>query len=92
MAVFVWKRGFCTGIEAVDVLHWTFLECLTTCQQSLATAGRTRVDENLTSRLLAYAKTHLQPEETLMRSMNYPDLVPHAEQHRLFEHRVRNYG
>ena len=88
MAFFVWKSGFCTGIEAVDVQHRAFLECLTTCQQSLATAGRTRVDETLTSRLLAYAETQFQLEETLMRSMNYTDLDSHATQHRFFERRV----
>jgi hemerythrin len=88
MAFFVWKDGFCTGIDAVDAQHRAFLQCLNECHESLTAKQGAGIDPELATLLQGYAATHFQLEEALMRSMNYPGVAAHADRHRFFEHQV----
>ncbi len=89
MAFFVWKDGFCTGIEALDVQHRNFLECLNEYHERLLASQNAVVDPALIARLQEYAAAHFQLEEALMQSVNYRGVDTHVTQHRFFEQRVK---
>ncbi len=75
-----WSSDIETGLPEIDAQHRALFE--------LAASFRGEGDQIRVMKALVmlsdYANTHLRDEEAMLRSIGYPDLEAHGEQHRLF--------
>jgi hemerythrin len=72
-----WDDSYKVGVPAIDEQHRELL-----MRASDVIAATTREGQTLsTIRLYQYTRTHFSHEEDLMRSLGYPDIDEHIEQH-----------
>lgn len=91
MAFFKWKDSFSIGIDEIDQQHRLLLEYLNDCHQQVSVGKRSEIDPSLIDGLKAYAATHFQFEESLMRSIGYPKLGHQEQQHKYFESQIAEF-
>lgn len=87
-----WTTELETGIELLDEQHHRYVDLLNDYLKKVSEHSGT--DEK-TNRLTAsfdslrqYAKDHFVTEESIMKDEDYPDYLPHLEEHLYFLHHV----
>jgi hemerythrin-like metal-binding protein len=91
MDKFLWKESLGTGIDEIDSQNRTLLKCLNECTKKTAFPADVKDFVSLyvlLNELTTHADAHFKSEEELMRSVNYPELELHQQQHRLFVEQV----
>ena len=79
-----WKDEYSLGIPEIDLQHKRIFDCFVT----IADDGLTKQDKWLTDssivQLVGLLQGHFALEENLMRSLGYPELERHIEEHQQF--------
>jgi hemerythrin-like metal-binding protein len=81
MAYFQWSDEFFVGNKFIDADHKKLLILCNKLHDAMTNgAGKEDLGEAL-SDVIQYAKEHFKREEDEMRRVNYPDLIPHRQEH-----------
>lgn len=84
-----WKDEYLVGITAIDFQHRRIFDCI------LSIAAEPPDSDGLSAeaemiRLLGLLQEHFSLEESMMRTLHYPDLESHIEEHRKFHANVHD--
>ncbi|MCL2469284.1 MAG: hemerythrin domain-containing protein [Alphaproteobacteria bacterium] len=85
MANFAWSDKLTVKVRLLDEDHKRLLGFVSTLKELAHKGAGVREILGEVDHLLAFARTHLTHEETLMRRTAYPSFIPHKIEHdRLF--------
>jgi hemerythrin len=76
-----WKDGYSLGIPAIDLQHRRIFDCFITIAGE-STKHDKLLAEFAVARLAVLLQEHFGLEERMMRTLCYPELERHIEQHR----------
>lgn len=83
-----WEQQYELGINEIDTQHKHLVSLVNKMAEALerANQGEDAFDDMLSvlDALKDYTVYHFSFEESLLEKCNYPDLIPHKEQHRIF--------
>jgi hemerythrin-like metal-binding protein len=86
-----WSDEYALGIPAIDLQHRRIFDRFKTIA-----AGSTELDRMLAEfalvQLVSLLGEHFAIEESMMRSLCYPELERHIEEHRQFHAEVRDFA
>jgi len=79
-----WKDEYLLGLPAIDLQHQRIFDCFA----NIAREGLTKCDNWLADssfiQLVDSLQQHFALEESMMRSLCYPEIARHTEEHRQF--------
>lgn len=78
-----WKNEYSIGISMVDFQHNRIFDCMISILGGPTNDDKLRAEAEII-KLLGLLQQHFALEESLMRSLCYPDLEKHVEEHRQF--------
>lgn len=88
------KPEYYTGIEAIDKEHARLFELAGQTYELLNNdilLDKADSITNLISELINYTRTHFSHEEAYMKSIRYPHISAHTQQHRKFEEALLDF-
>ncbi len=91
MPAIEWDETFSVQVEAIDRQHKKLIDIINTLHEAIMEGepeALRRVKEQTLSELETYGRDHFALEEDYMRSIDYPDLPAHREEHEKFLTRV----
>jgi hemerythrin-like metal-binding protein len=83
MQDFEWTDEYLVGISAVDFQHKRIFDCIVGILDGPSDDDRLRAEAGIL-KLLGLLQEHFSLEETMMRTLNYPELERHIGEHRQF--------
>jgi len=78
-----WKNEYSIGISIVDFQHKRILDCMISILGGPTNDDKLRAEAGIIE-LLGLLQQHFALEESIMRSVCYPDIEKHMEEHRQF--------
>jgi hemerythrin len=84
-----WQERFSVHVQEMDRHHKKLLEYFAELEKEMQSSNAERQSGVILKALADYAEFHFAEEERLMRSMNYPELASHLNQHLYFTDQVR---
>lgn len=85
-----WSEAYSLGLEAIDAQHMTLIEVMNDLWHAITTNAPLEVSQRLLERLEYYTVAHFGAEESMMRSLDYPDFAAHKLAHAKFVHRIQS--
>jgi len=82
-----WTPALSTGVPLLDEHHQTIFQWLAELNSAVVDE-RTLFGVYVLTRLKHYAREHFAAEESLMKSVGYPDLAEHMAEHAAFRARL----
>lgn len=76
-----WKEEHAIGIPEIDNQHKTLLEFITEFEAAVEGKVHWNTVQPLIVRAREFVRFHFAVEESLMRILKYPQLVPHRAEH-----------
>ena len=84
-----WKDEYLVGILPVDLQHQRIFDCFITIAEG-STKHDTLLAEFALAKLVGLVRDHFALEESMMRTLLYPELERHIEEHRHFHAEVHD--
>lgn len=84
-----WCDTYSIGLAEIDAQHMMLIELMNELWQAIASNAPNEVSEKLLERLEHYTVAHFGAEETLMRTLDYPDFPGHKLAHAKFVLRLK---
>ncbi|MBF0415874.1 MAG: bacteriohemerythrin [Magnetococcales bacterium] len=84
-----WRVEFAINIAAIDAHHKEFFEVANTIDTILRSDQQLEPLAAALTSLLTLAQNHFAAEEALFDQYNYPDRIPHKEQHQILVKLIR---
>src|SRR5487761_2247463 len=78
-----WKHEYWVGIPAVDFQHRRIFDCIISILGGPTDDDKLRAEAEII-KLLGLLQQHFALEESLMRTLCYPEIEKHIEEHRRF--------
>lgn len=78
------KDTYALGIAAIDYQHERIFECISNMPVGPSANDILRADAEM-ARFVHLVQEHCELEEAMMRTLNYPELEQHIEEHRQFQ-------
>ncbi len=72
-----WKDEFLIGDQQIDSQHKTLIELIEQIDDM-----KNSQDDGLLDKIVSYAQSHFEAEESYMEKVGYPDLDIHRKQHK----------
>jgi hemerythrin-like metal-binding protein len=79
-----WSDRFSVGVGTLDEQHQTLIGMMNQLIDTPNVDSNSTIITDLLNGMIEYATTHFVEEERLMGVHNYPDFLPHQEQHVAF--------
>jgi len=89
MALIEWNNMYSVNVAEIDQQHQKLVELLNLLHDSIKAGKKDEILGQIYNELVAYAVTHFNAEEALMKKANYPDLEEHQEVHKSLIGRVQ---
>lgn len=89
MTPFAWNASLSVGHPLLDSDHRILIDLLTQLFDATETGQAHAVVDSVLSVLTEYTEHHFRREEGLLAEAGYPHLDEHRDEHRSFEHRLR---
>ncbi len=86
-----WDQSYTVKVSKCDEDHKKLFSLLNTLHDAMKAGKGAQVLQQVVKDLVDYTKYHFSEEENLLRETNYPDLLPHQAQHRLFVKKVEEF-
>lgn len=77
-----WSDDLKTGIQQIDEQHQTLARITNKLHQAIKQKQDQAYIDELMGQLANYIRIHFSVEESLMRSLNYPDYEAHKQSHK----------
>lgn len=78
-----WVSSLNTGIKEIDEQHQTIYRLVEDIDAAIKREKDTDILDDLLGQLANYTRIHFSIEESLMRSLNYPDYEQHKGEHEM---------
>lgn len=82
---------FAIGIAEIDSQHHQLFVLLAKLEENTGRRYTFEAARDALNQLTNYANVHFAIEESLMRMLGYPDLVPHIAEHRAFRQKLTEF-
>lgn len=82
--MFEWDKGYRLGIADVDAEHLILFSLINQLEININGEKADECVQDVLGALLSYVSLHFTREQELMKSINYPKLKEHTEQHDKF--------
>lgn len=89
--MFEWKPQYSVQIASIDGQHQNLFRLAGELHAAMSAGQGKPALERILDRLVQYTKVHFAHEERLMTIHGYPDVVAHAEQHRVLTQKVIDF-
>jgi hemerythrin len=77
MALMTWNNELAIGVPSMDAQHVALVETLNELHNALMNGDARNLGGSILRSLLAYTKSHLSPEETVLAAERHPELARH---------------
>ncbi|MGA9461485.1 MAG: bacteriohemerythrin [Terracidiphilus sp.] len=77
MALMTWNDKLSIGVPSMDAQHVALVETLNELHIALMNGDARNLGGSILRSLLAYTKSHLSPEETVLAAERHPELARH---------------
>lgn len=84
-----WTDSYRIGLDEIDAQHKTLIDLMNALWQAISSNASDVECRSILEKLELYTITHFSAEETMMRTMAYPDFDAHQEAHRQFVKRLQ---
>ncbi|MEO5338907.1 MAG: bacteriohemerythrin [Magnetococcus sp. MYC-9] len=92
MEKFLWRDTYSVGNEEIDLQHQRLFALFNTLVEMIEAGQPSQTElQSVLRQLCAYVKNHFRFEETLMRSVGYPELKEHRGAHAKISERLKEY-
>jgi hemerythrin len=81
VAIITWREQYRVGVPLIDAEHRYLFDLINEFHDAYGSGRTPREVLTLLTRLVAYAETHFQHEEALMRQARYPGLEQQQREH-----------
>jgi hemerythrin len=88
MSVFLWKREYKLGIEAIDSQHKTIMDKFNALYDAISAGAEPGAVSRSMRELIDYSEVHFRDEEELFARNGYPKADQQKEAHRYFKERA----
>jgi len=82
MALVTWNIKYSVGVEVLDNHHKTLIGFLNELHAVMMRGQGESIASSLLCRLKDYTREHFPAEESILASVNFPNLAQHREYHR----------
>ena len=90
--MFIEPNEFITDIPLIDRDHQRLIQLLNNLIDYVNKGKITKATfDDFNNKIVAYSIDHLDAEEYLMRSLDYPLYTKHCEKHNIFRENINNY-
>lgn len=79
-----WEDRFLIGVESIDNQHRRLVELMVNLMEAVKTGKGRSIISPVLQELIDYTRTHFVDEEGIMTRYNYPDILPHKQDHDRF--------
>lgn len=84
-----WSDSYLIGLGEIDDQHKTLIDLMNALWQAISSNAGDMECKNVLAKLERYTITHFSAEETMMRTMGYPDFDGHQRAHKQFVERLQ---
>jgi hemerythrin-like metal-binding protein len=86
-----WSEIYSVNIAALDRQHQFLFDTINELQDGLVVGHGTEIMHGVLQKLIQYATTHFEAEESLMAQYDFPDLATHRVEHEAFVRNIAKY-
>jgi hemerythrin len=90
MTLIQWDDAMSVGMNELDGQHRELIDLINDAYEAIQRHDEPRM-VSLVGKMRDYSVVHFQAEESVLRSLNYPDLEAHARQHQAFTDKVDEF-
>jgi hemerythrin-like metal-binding protein len=87
-----WSDSYSLGLPEIDDQHKTLIDLMNDLWAAIAANAPIEDNQKILLRLEQYTVAHFGAEETMMRTMGYPDFEAHRAAHQGFVKRLQAEG
>jgi hemerythrin-like metal-binding protein len=87
--VIQWSDSYCIGLAEIDDQHKTLIDLMNDLWKAITVNASVQDCEKILQRLEHYTVAHFGAEETMMRTIAYPDFDAHQAAHQQFVKRLQ---
>ncbi len=91
MPLVTWDNSYSVKVSKCDDDHKKLFSILNFMHDAMKTGKGREVIEQSVKELADYTNYHFSQEELLLSNTNYPNLVPHKAQHKIFVDKVKAF-
>jgi hemerythrin len=91
MALIQWNERFSVGVPSLDTQHRQLIDILNELHDAMTNARGKDIQVSIVQRLAKYASTHLETEERMLKTKNYPSFAPHKAQHDAYMLKMKDF-
>ena len=91
MSLIEWNMSLSVNNKEIDQQHQHLIHLLNQTHEAMKKGESARVLSKILQELLDYTITHFSAEEKLMKSVNYPNISSHQQEHKFFTDKVKNF-
>lgn len=84
-----WSDDYAIGLNEIDQQHMALIDLMNDLWRAIAANAPVEVSERLLEQLEHYTVAHFGAEETMMRTLEYPDFAAHKLAHAKFVSRLQ---
>jgi len=79
-----WNPSILIGVDAIDEQHKALFDKINFLQEQVSMGHGQHVVDGVLAFMDTYVAEHFELEESLMESVNYPDMAEHKQEHQRF--------
>lgn len=91
MDLIKWRKSYETGIGSMDLQHQKLIELINKLYKVIRKEESSKSINEVLYEMEKYAQNHLQKEELLLKTNNYPDLDNHIACHNRYLNRIKTF-
>jgi hemerythrin-like metal-binding protein len=84
MDLIKWRESYETGISSMDMQHRKLIELINELYKELRKEESYQSVEDILAEMTTYAEKHLQVEESILETNDYPDYANHIAIHQSY--------
>lgn len=90
MDIVKWRDSYNTEIESMDLQHKTIIEIINKLYNEIRNEESGSSIDEIMEEMINYAEDHLQKEEHLLETNEYPDFANHIAIHQLYRDKLKS--
>jgi hemerythrin len=88
MDLIKWRESYGTGVLSMDDQHRKIIDLINELYKNIRQEESSRSVEDVLADMMKYAEEHLQAEENLLKTNDFPDCDEHISKHQSYRERL----
>ncbi|MBE0582777.1 MAG: hemerythrin family protein [Desulfofustis sp.] len=89
MDIIKWRKDYETGIDSMDVQHQKLIELINKLYKVIRKEESSASIKEVLNEMTKYAEQHLQDEEAMLKTNDYPDFASHSASHQGYRDKLK---